>query len=119
MERLKCNCVGMLSGGGYDTMHDIARRVYDTNGAAPTQHTCAGGNLETKIIVVDEDGNVVIDGKRVRIRKLTERERFRLQGVKDEDFERIAKNQSRSSLNHLSGDSICVDVLMAIFREMF
>ena len=99
-------------------MHDIARRVYDTDGAAHTQHTCAGGNLETKIIVVDEDGNVVIDGKRVRIRKLTERERFRLQGVKDEDFEKIAENQSKSSLNHLSGDSICVDVIMAIFKEM-
>ena len=117
MEKLKCNCVGMLSGGGYDTMHDIVRRVYDTDGASPTLHTCAGGKLETKIIV-DEDENVVIDGKRVRIRKLTERERFRLQGVKDEDFEKIAENQSKSSLNHLSGDSICVDVIMAIFKEM-
>lgn len=99
-------------------MHEICRRVYSIEGAAPTQHCCGGGNLETKI-VVDEDGNVVIDGKRVRIRKLTEKERFRLQGVKDEDFEKIAQNQSKSSLCHLSGDSICVDVLMAIFREMF
>ena len=117
MEKLKCNCVGMLSGGGYDTMHDIARRVYDTDGASPTLHTCAGGKLETKIIV-DEEGNNIINGKKVRIRKLTEKERFRLQGVKDEDFEKIAENQSKSSLNHLSGDSICVDVLMAIFKEM-
>ena len=45
-------------------------------------------------------------------------ERFRLQGVKDEDFNKIAGNQSKSSLNHLSGDSICVDVLMAIFKQM-
>ena len=117
MERLKCNCVGLLSGGVYDKMHDIGRRVYDTEGIAPTLNTCSGGNLETKIIV-DEEGNVLVNGKRARIRKLTERERFRLQGVKDEDFEKIAKNQSRSSLNHLSGDSICVDVLMAIFNQM-
>lgn len=32
--------------------------------------------------------------------------------------EQIAAHQSESSLNHLSGDSIVVDVLMAIFGEM-
>lgn len=54
-----------------------------------------------------------------RIRKLIPKECFRLMGVKDEDFERIAKNQSNQSLYHLAGDSIVVDVLMAIFEEMF
>lgn len=54
----------------------------------------------------------------LRIRKLTPKECFRLQGVKDEDFERCAKNQSDSSLYHLAGDSIVVNVLMAIFKEM-
>lgn len=55
----------------------------------------------------------------LRIRKLTPKECFRLMGVKDEDFENCAKNQSDSSLYHLAGDSIVVDVLMAIFKEMF
>jgi DNA (cytosine-5)-methyltransferase 1 len=54
----------------------------------------------------------------LRIRKLTPKECFRLMGVKDEDFERCAKNQSDSSLYHLAGDSIVVNVLMAIFGEM-
>lgn len=54
----------------------------------------------------------------LRIRKLTPRECFRLMGVKDEDFNRVAKNQSDSSLYHLAGDSIVVDVLMAIFKEV-
>ena len=53
-----------------------------------------------------------------RIRKLTPRECWRLMGVKDEDFERVAKNQSNSSLYHLAGDSIITTVLMAIFGEM-
>ncbi len=52
------------------------------------------------------------------IRKLTPKECFRLMGVKDEDFENIAKNQSNASLYHLAGDSIVVNVLMAIFKEM-
>ena len=54
----------------------------------------------------------------LRIRKLTPREVFRLMGVKDEDFENCAKNQSDASLFHLAGDSIIVDVLMAIFKQM-
>ena len=56
--------------------------------------------------------------KNLRIRKLTPKEYFRLMGVKDEDFERVAENQSNASLYHLAGDSIVVDVLMAIFRNM-
>jgi DNA (cytosine-5)-methyltransferase 1 len=54
----------------------------------------------------------------LKIRKLTPKECFRLMGVKDEDFEKVAKNQSDSSLYHLAGDSIVVNVLMAIFKEM-
>src|SRR5690606_29158958 len=50
----------------------------------------------------------------LRIRKLTPREVFRLMGVKDEDYEKVSKNQSDSSLYHLAGDSIVVNVLMAI-----
>ena len=54
-----------------------------------------------------------------RIRKLTERECFRLQGVKEQDFENVAKNQSPSSLYHLAGDSIVTSCLMAIFGQLF
>lgn len=54
----------------------------------------------------------------LRIRKLTPKEYFRLMGVKDKDFEKVAKNQSTASLYHLAGDSIVVDVLMAIFKQM-
>lgn len=56
--------------------------------------------------------------KDYRIRKLTPKECFRLMGVKDLDFENIAQNQSNASLYHLAGDSIVVDVLLAIFRQM-
>ena len=68
--------------------------------------TTSGGN---------ERGVVV---NNLRIRKLTPRECFRLMGVKDEDYDKIAKNQSDSSLYHLAGDSIVVNVLMVIFKEL-
>ena len=54
----------------------------------------------------------------LRIRKLTPKECFRLMGVKDEDYEKCAKNQSNSSLYHLAGDSIITLVLIALFGEL-
>lgn len=59
------------------------------------------------------------DGQpRTQIRMLTEKECFRLMGVKDEDYEKIAPHQSRTSRVHLAGDSIVTTCLMAIFGEM-
>ena len=70
----------------------------------------------TKTNVDTSNMNIVYND--LRIRKLTPKECFRLQGVKGKDFEKIAEKQSNASLYHLAGDSICVDVLMAIFKEM-
>ena len=53
-----------------------------------------------------------------RIRKLTPKECFRLMGVKDEDYEKVKKNQSDSSLYHLAGDSLITTIMMALFSQM-
>lgn len=53
----------------------------------------------------------------LRIRKLTPNECFRLMGVKDEDYDKLTYH-SGSALYHLAGDSIVVNVLMAIFKEL-
>jgi len=53
-----------------------------------------------------------------KIRVLTCKEAFRLMGLKDKDIDNVLKNQSDSSSYHLAGDSIVVNVLMAIFKEM-
>ena len=59
----------------------------------------------------------IVNGE-LKVRRLTPRECGRLMGVKDEDIDKILKNQSDSSAYHLFGDSIVVNVLMAIFMEM-
>ena len=84
--------------------------IQDSEGNARTlvSGTHGNGGHYTKTLLSD-----------LRIRKLTPRECFRLMGVKDEDFEKVKKNQSDSSLYHLAGDSIVVNVLMAIFKELF
>ena len=53
-----------------------------------------------------------------RIRKLTPKECGRLMGVRDDDIDKMSVNQSNSSLYHCFGDSIVIDVLMAIFKQM-
>lgn len=63
-------------------------------------------------------GGTKVAMNNLKIRKLTPKECFRLMGVKDEDYLKCAKNQSDSSLYHLAGDSIVVNVLMAIFKEL-
>ena len=78
-------------------------------------------NLAATLTTRINDGNdtfVAVNEVSMRIRKLTPKECFRLMGVKDEDYEKIAKNQSNASLYHLAGDSIVVQCLMAIFKEM-
>lgn len=55
----------------------------------------------------------------LRIRKLTPKECWRLMGFADEDVEKAANVCSNSQLYKQAGNSIVVNVLMAIFRELF
>jgi DNA (cytosine-5)-methyltransferase 1 len=52
----------------------------------------------------------------LRIRKLTPREAFRLMGVKDEDYDKLTCSDSQKYKQ--AGNSIVVNVLMAIFKEL-
>lgn len=56
--------------------------------------------------------------KRMRIRKLTSLESWRLMGFDDDDYFRAAEVNSESQLYKQAGNSIVVDVLCAIFRQM-
>ena len=51
-----------------------------------------------------------------RIRKLTPRECWRLMGVKDEQFDRL--HGINTQLYKMAGNSIVVDGLMAIFKNL-
>ena len=83
-----------------------AGRVYNSEGISPAMDTCQGGNRMPKIT------------EQYRIRKLTPRECWRLMGVRDEQFDKL-HDISNSQLYKMAGNSIVVDVLMGIFRNMF
>ena len=54
-----------------------------------------------------------------RIRKLTPRECYRLMGISDEDYNKAAEVSSATQLYKQAGNSICVNVLVAIFGQIF
>lgn len=79
--------------------------------------TTSGGN----------DRGVVVNGKQLernkdktelRIRKLTPKECWRLMGFDDEDFEKASKVNSNTQLYKQAGNSICVQVLIAILNNI-
>lgn len=65
----------------------------------------------------DNTQNYVVD--QFRIRKLTERECFRLMGVSDAYSDKIRQVVSKTQCCKLAGNSIVVDVLVAIFNQLF
>ena len=91
--------------GNYSPSNHDASRIVDVNGVAPT--------------VKENHGTVtaVYVPESLRIRKLTPKECFRLMGVKDRDYSKIA-DLSDASLYKLAGNSIVIQVLMGIFGEL-
>ena len=124
-----------------------AGRVYSEEGISPCLDTCSGGNRMPKIVrpcltpdraekrqngrrfkedgeesftltAQDKHGVLLDDGREVRIRKLTPKECFRLQGFPDEYFERAAEVNSDSQLYKQAGNSVTVNVVYEIAKRL-
>ena len=96
-------------GGLFDT--PTARRqagaIWDKYGVAPTLDTCQGGYRQP----------LVIDGSRVR--KITPKEAWRLQGMNDKDYQKVVDaGLSNSKLYERAGRAIVVPMLEAIFAKL-
>lgn len=102
---LKCEQVAVLKGKKWDKFESIAR-VYSPDGLCPTLSTCQGGGRQVKIM---EKSNV---------RKLTPKEYWRLMGFSDEDFEKAKAVNSNSQLYKQAGNSIVVNVLEAVLKNL-
>ena len=64
-----------------------------------------------------QENNFLSDNS--RIRKPTSKECWRLMGCSDEDFEKAEQVNSNTQLYKQAGNAIVVDVLEAIFKQMF
>lgn len=101
----KTNSVCKLIARRDDISYDQARRIYSIDGCSPCLTTSGSPQIMT------EDG---------RVRNITAREGYRFMGVHDEDIDKLLTT-SLSTKAHVSlaGNSICVPVMEAIFREFF
>ena len=142
----KINRLGNLYGENMGT--SMGGNVYSPEGIIPTLTTSQGGNrqpliAESNPIVIgsmqkhtamNDDGicpclttametsggntpMVVEDTPEFRIRKLTPKECFRLMGFSDVDFDSI-HDISNTQLYKMAGNSIVVNVLEAIFKNL-
>lgn len=94
------------------------RGRYNTEGDIE-QHIEVSDRQEANAITTVQKDSMVAEPTALRIRKLTPKETWRLMGFADEDVEKAAKVCSNSQLYKQAGNSIVVNVLMAIFRELF
>ena len=84
-----------------------AGAIWDKYGVAPTLDTCQGGYRQP----------LVIDGS--RIRKITPKEAWRLQGFSDEDYQQaVGVGLSNSKLYERAGRGIVVPMLEEIFTKL-
>ena len=119
---------------------DIVKRVYSASGLSPTLTNMQGGNRQPKVIIGSTQkhaaistngivptlttamgqggGHVPMHNYDLRIRKLTPKECWRLMGFDDADFEKAEKVNSNTQLYKQAGNSIVVNVLEAILKNL-
>lgn len=81
--------------------------VYSDDGTAPTLTAGTHGDANSKVCT------------EYRIRKLTPKECWRLMDFSDEDFHKAEKVNSNTQLYKQAGNSIVVNVLVAILGQLF
>ena len=100
IEDIKLEQVGMLEIKG----REQNKRVYGEYGLAPTITTKSGGNTIPKIQT------------KSNIRRLTPKECFRLQGVKNEDIKIIV---SDTQAYKIAGNAISINVMQHLLKSIF
>ena len=114
-EATKKGYAEVQAGGVFDASYPTSKtrrgRVIDGGKVSPTLQCNSGSNLN------------YFEGMEeccFRIRKLTPRECFRLMGVTDENIDKIQQAEiSNSQQYKLAGNSIVVDCLYYIYKNMF
>lgn len=117
----KDGTVGTLTSDGSSPKHNnrvVEPIVYDGfNQSMRKDSSCVGTLTRNCGADLKRNGQGIIEG--IRVRKLTPKECWRLMGFDDESFSRAEKKVSNSQLYKQAGNSIVVDVLMAIFKDLF
>lgn len=106
----KPSLVGGIGEKNFGKQYRQGNRIYDSNAIAMALNASSVGNAGGNSYLYQLDN--------LRIRKLIPKECFRLMGFDDEDFEKAAKVCSDTQLYKQAGNSIVVNILEAIFKEL-
>lgn len=74
--------------------------------------------ISNTITTVCKD-NLVVDTEELSVRNLTPLEYWRFMGYKDEDYYKAASVNNQTQLYKQAGNGICLDVMKAVFAELF
>lgn len=96
--------------------YDVIRHSYSSSRMKEWENRNIEKNNEVPTLDTRCDCLGVV--QKMRIRKLTPKECWRLMGFDDEDFEKASQVNSNAQLYKQAGNSIVVNVLMAIFNEL-
>lgn len=122
----RCDCLGVVvkENANYLPIKNATKKgyleAYDGDGVdiSARMNTHRGTVQKNMCQTLDTQCNQgVVSG--LRIRKFTPKECWRLMGFSDEDYDKASKVNSNAQLYKQAGNSIVVNVLMAIFKEMF
>lgn len=91
--------------------------VYQADGLAPTLTTNKGEGQKIANTLLTGESQGVVEPD-FRIRKLTPRECWRLQGFPDWAFDKAQEINSNSQLYKQAGNSVTVSVIAAIAKEL-
>ena len=120
-ESQRVSSIGNINSSG----RGMNGEVYQADGLAPTLTTNKGEGQKIAIPVGKQIANTLLTGESqgvvepdFRIRKLTPRECWRLQGFPDWAFDKAQKVNSNSQLYKQAGNSVTVNVIAAIAKEL-
>ena len=105
----KPTLVGGIGNINFGKQYRQGNRVYSSDACAMALGSQPVGNA---------GGNSYLYNVGYRIRKLTPRECGRLMGVSDEDIDKMAAVNSNTQLYKQFGNSIVVDVMCAMFKNL-
>ncbi len=98
------------------------RKAYESGEIQESRHNMTElrprkDGISNTLTTIQKD-NMVLEKPKYRIRKLTPRECGRLMGVSDEDITKMAAANSNTQLYKQFGNSIVVDVMCAMFKNL-
>ena len=90
----------------------------DRTAGSPTEQRLEMNMQDTSNCLTSVQKDNLVMEKQYRIRKLTPRECGRLMGVSDEDISKMLAVNSNTQLYKQFGNSIVVDVMCAMFKNL-